>query len=250
MIDVKSKEDIEAMREGGSILGRVMEALKIEVKPGVSTGELDNLAKNLILKNNAQSSFLGYNGYPKSICTSINEEVVHGIPSSRKLKEGDILSLDAGIFYKGFHTDVALTLPVGEISPEDKKLVDSAKKGLFAGLKKVKEGIRIGDISSAIQKSIENDGFSVIRDCTGHGIGKELHEEPSVPNYGEPGTGEILKEGNTIAIEPMACFGNFPVKTQEDGWTIVTSDGKKSAHFEFTILVRNNDYENLTPVEI
>lgn len=250
MIPVKNQKEIKIMREGGKILAEIFETLKNNVKPDVRTEELDTLAHNLILKNNAQPSFLGYNNYPKSICTSINSEVVHGIPNSRKLKEGDILSLDIGVLYNGFHVDAAMTLPIGHISEEDKRLIESARKSLFVGLGAIKSRARIGDISEAIQKSIESDKFSVVRDCTGHGVGKSLHEEPSIPNFGDKNTGPFLSEGNTIALEPMVNVGTFEVRTLDDSWTIRTSDGKKSAHFELTVLVLKNSYENLTPIEI
>ena len=237
------------MREGGEILKKVMDALKEEVKPGISTEYLDELASQLIKKYDANPSFLNYQGYPKSICTSINNEVVHGIPSSNRiLKEGDILSLDIGIFYKGYHTDAALTLPVGNISEENRKLINIAKNSLLSGLKKVKEGNRIGDISYEIQKSVEEKGYSVVKSCTGHGIGRDLHEDPAIPNFGKADYGPYLKEGMTLAIEPMVNEGDFQVQTDDDGWTIRTCDGKNSAHFEFTVLVLRKGYENLTPI--
>ncbi len=245
----KTKEEIKIMKEGGKILARVMESLRKTIKPGVTTGKLDELAEALILKYNAKPSFLGYHGFPKSICASINEEVVHGIPSDKELKEGDIVSLDVGIFYKGFHTDAAATFPVGKISKNDKKLIDVTKKSLLLGLKEIKDGKRVGDISFSVQKAIEKQGFSVVKDCTGHGIGKNLHEDPPIPNFGKRGEGPVLKEGYTLAIEPMANAGDFLVKTAEDGWTIKTLDGKKSAHFELTVLVKKRGYENLVPIK-
>lgn len=248
MITIKTKEEIEIMKESGKILKEIFENLKEKVKPGVKTEELDEAAYNIMLKRNAEPSFLGYHKFPKSICTSINEEVVHGIPGSRQLKEGDILSIDVGVFYEGFHTDAALTLPIGKITDEDRKLVDTAKESLFVGLKQVKEGNRVGDIASSIQRKVEKEGFSVVRDCTGHGIGRELHEDPSVPNFGEANSGPVFKEGYTLAIEPMVNAGGYQVETLDDDWTIVTRDKKKSAHFEFTILVLNGGFENLTPI--
>ncbi|OIP23023.1 type I methionyl aminopeptidase [bacterium CG_4_10_14_0_2_um_filter_33_32] len=249
MINIKDQKQIKIMREGGEILKKVMDALKEEVKPGISTEYLDELASQLIKKYDANPSFLNYQGYPKSICTSINNEVVHGIPSSNRiLKEGDILSLDIGIFYKGYHTDAALTLPVGNISEENRKLINIAKNSLLSGLKKVKEGNRIGDISYEIQKSVEEKGYSVVKSCTGHGIGRDLHEDPAIPNFGKADYGPYLKEGMTLAIEPMVNEGDFQVQTDDDGWTIRTCDGKNSAHFEFTVLVLRKGYENLTPI--
>jgi len=245
---IKTQEEIKIMREGGRILVRVMEELKKAIKPGITTGELDKLAEELILKYEAKPSFLDYHGFPKTICTSINEEVVHGIPGLKKLKEGDIVSVDIGIFYKGFHTDAAATFPVGKISKDDERLIDVTKKSLFSGLKEIKEGKKIGDISSAIQQFIEKQGLSVVKDCTGHGIGRHLHEDPSVPNFGNPQEGPVLKEGATLAIEPMVNAGDFKVKTLDDDWTISTLDGEKSAHFELTVLVLSKGYENLTPL--
>lgn len=250
MITKKSEEEIKIMREGGIILKNIIRTLKRKIKPGVSTEELNQLALELIKKYKAKPSFLGYNNFPKVICTSINEEVVHGVPGQRKLKRGDIVGLDVGILYKGMHTDAAVTYPVGEVSKEDKKLIDVTKKSLFLGLRQIREGKRIGDMSSTIQKFVEREGFSVVRACTGHGIGKDLHEDPSVPNFGEPKSGSILKEGYTLAIEPMVNAGDFKVKTLDDGWTITTCDGKKSSHFEFTVLVKKRGYENLTPIDI
>jgi len=249
MINIKDQKQIKIMREGGEILKKVMDALKEEVKPGISTEYLDELASQLIKKYDANPSFLNYQGYPKSICTSINNEVVHGIPSSNRiLKEGDILSLDIGIFYKGYHTDAALTLPVGNISEENRKLINIAKNSLLSGLKKVKEGNIIGNISYENQKSVEKKGYSVVKSCTGHGIGRDLHEDPAIPNFGKADYGPYLKEGMTLAIEPMVNEGDFQVQTDDDGWTIRTCDGKNSAHFEFTVLVLRKGYENLTPI--
>lgn len=250
MITIKNKKEIKIMKEGGQILKKVFEILEEEVKPGISTEHLNNMAERIIFENNAKPSFLGYQGFPKSICTSINEEVVHGIPDLKKLKEGDIVGLDIGVLYKGLHTDAALTLPVGKISKKDEELIGATKKSLLEGLKQIKAGRRIGDLSSVIQKVIEKEGFSVVRECTGHGVGRSLHEDPSIPNYGDPGTGLILEEGLTLAIEPMANIGDFKVETLDDGWTIKTIDNQKSAHFEFTVLVLKKGFENLTPIEI
>lgn len=250
MIKIKKEREIEILKEGGLILKKIIEKLRDSVKPGIKTKELDDKAYKMIIENNAKPSFLNYQGYPKSICTSINEEVVHGIPGERALKEGDIVGIDLGVFYKGYHTDAAVTVPVGKISEEDSNLIKETKKSLYRGLNKVKEGNKIGDIASAIQSYVEANNYSVVRDCTGHGIGADLHEDPSVPNYGKAGQGIILKEGMVLAIEPMVNLGSYEIITLEDGWTIVTSDGKKSAHFEFTIKVTKNGYENLTPINI
>lgn len=250
MIEVKTEKEINNMKEGGRILTDVIEYLKKEIKPGINTESLNVLAEKMIRARGAEPSFLGYNGYPKSICTSINSEVVHGIPGEKRLEHGDILSIDVGVFYKGFHTDAALTIPVGNISEENQKLINTAKESLKSALKKIKDGATVGDISSAVQKYSEGKGFSVVKDCTGHGIGNNLHEEPEIPNFGEAGKGPVIKEGNTLAIEPMVNMGTDSVETLKDGWTIVTSDGKNSAHFEFTVLVLKEGYENLTPLKV
>ncbi len=245
---VKTKYEIEKMRFGGTILAKVMQALVKIVAPGLKTRELDDLATRKIKEYGAQASFLNYQGFPGSICTSINEEIVHGIPSERQLFEGDLLGIDLGIFYDGYHTDAAVTVGVGKLSQRDTKLMEIAQKSLLNGLKKVKNGAKIGDIASVVQRTAEKAGFSVVRDLTGHGIGRDLHEDPSIPNFGDPQTGEVIKSGQTLAIEPMINAGTYHTVTLDDGWTIVTEDRKKSAHFELTILVTDHGYENLTPI--
>jgi len=250
MITTKTEREIEIMKEGGNILKETLSMIKGKVKPGAKTEDIDTSVYNFIKEHNAEPSFLGYHNFPKSTCISINEEVVHGIPGNRELREGDIVSVDIGVFYKGFHTDAAITLPVGNVTKEDHHLINTAKESLLNGLKKIKEGNKIGDIASAIQKTAEDKNYSVVRDCTGHGIGKNLHEEPSVPNFGKADDGPILRSGYTLAVEPMVNAGSSEVLTLEDGWTIVTKDRKKSAHFEFTVLVSKEGYENLTPIAI
>lgn len=247
---IKNKYEIDKMRFGGAILAKVMKDLVRIVAPGLKTRELDDLAVKKIKEYGAQASFLNYQGFPSSICTSINEEIVHGIPSDRQLFEGDLLGIDLGIFYEGYHTDAAITVGVGRLSNRDVRLIEITQKSLINGLKKVKNGATIGDIASAVQTTAEEAGFSVVRDLTGHGIGRDLHEDPSIPNFGDPKTGEVIKSGQTLAIEPMINLGSYHTTTLDDGWTVVTEDREKSAHFELTILVTDHGYENLTPIKI
>ena len=237
MIILKSKQEIELMRESGKIVAETHEILRAAIQPGISTLELDRIAENHIRKYNAVPSFKGYHGYPGSICASINEEVVHGIPGSKIIKEGDIISIDIGAYYKGYHADAAKTHAVGIISEEDRKLIEVTKESFYEGLKFAKLGCRLSDISHAIQTHVEKNNFSVVRDLVGHGVGKQLHEDPQIPNYGSPGKGPKLKEGMVLAIEPMVNAGKFHVKMLGDGWTIVTIDSKKSAHYEHTIAI-------------
>lgn len=246
-MSILSRTDSILAKQCGAILSEVLKTLKTKVRPGITTSYLDEIAFSIIDKNNAKPSFLGYEGFPKTICTSINEEVVHGIPSKRVLQNGDIIGIDAGVFYKGYHTDAAITLPVGSVSKKDAKLISTTKESLKIGLKEVKDGARIGNIGSAIQKIAEINGFSVVRDLTGHGIGKSLHEDPSIPNFGDKNTGEFIHEGQLLAIEPMLNSGDFKIKLLEDGWTFSTIDRMKSAHFETTVLVTKNGYENIVP---
>ena len=237
MIIIKSKKEIELMREAGKIVAETHEIIKEAIVPGISTLELDKIAEENIRKYNAVPSFKGYHGYPGSICASINEEVVHGIPGSKIIKEGDIISIDIGACYKGYHADAAKTHAVGIISEEDRKLIEVTKESFYEGLKFAKLGCRLSDISHAIQTHVEKNNFSVVRDLVGHGVGKQLHEDPQIPNYGSPGKGPKLKEGMVLAIEPMVNAGKFHVKMLGDGWTIVTIDSKKSAHYEHTIAI-------------
>jgi methionyl aminopeptidase len=241
MIVTKSTREIELMKEAGRIVALAHEAVSKAIKPGITTLELDKLVEEIITKAGATPSFKGYHGYPGSICSSINEEVVHGIPGDLKLSDGDILSVDIGAFYKGYHGDAARTYPVGNIDDEAQKLIDVTRESFYEGLKYCKEGYRLSDISYAIQEHIESNGFSVVRDFVGHGIGKELHEAPQIPNYGPKGKGPKLKQGMALAIEPMVNEGDFAVKILSDGWTVRTIDGKRSAHYENTVIITKDE---------
>ena len=243
---IKTNEEIELLKIAGKIVGDTHVYLKEYIKPGITTNELDKLAYDFIISKGATPSFLNYGGYPASICTSINEEVVHGIPSNRKLNNGDIISIDIGACYKGYHGDSAWTYPVGEISLEKKKLLEDTKRALFEGLNMVKPGNKIGDIGYAIETYAKAHNLGVVKELVGHGVGKSLHELPDVPNYGNKNTGMTLKEGMVIAIEPMLNLGTSKVYILDDDWTIVTRDNSPSAHFEHTIVVTNNGYEILT----
>ncbi len=241
MIILKSRQQINLMRESGKIVAETHEVLKEAIKPGISTLELDKIAENHIRKHNAIPSFKGYHGFKGSICASINEEVVHGIPGDKILKDGDIISIDIGAYFKGYHADSAKTHAVGIISEEDRKLIEVTKESFYEGLKFAKLGHRLSDISHAIQTHVEKNKFSIVRDLVGHGVGKQLHEDPQIPNYGRPGRGPKLKEGMVLAIEPMVNYGGYYVKTLGDGWTIVTVDSKKSAHYEHTIAITEDE---------
>lgn len=246
MIVTKSKQEIELMREAGRIVALAHQAIKKAIRPGITTKELDALAEKVIRSYGATPSFKGYGGFPASICTSINEELVHGIPSGRTLKEGDIISIDIGAQYKGYHGDSAWTYPVGEISEEDRRLLQVTEESLYRGLAQIKPGARLSDISHAIQTYVESAGFSIVREYVGHGIGTRLHEDPQVPNFGPPNRGPRLKPGMVLAIEPMVNVGERFVYTRDDRWTVATQDGKNCAHFEHTVAVTETGYEILT----
>jgi methionyl aminopeptidase len=247
MITIKSKREIALMREAGRIVALAHQAVKENVKPGMTTLEVDQLVEHVIRSNHAIPSFKGYGGFPGSACTSINEQVVHGIPSKKVvLKEGDIISVDIGAIYKGYHGDSAWTYPVGQISEEAQRLIDVTKQSLFEGLKMAKAGNRLTDISHAIQTYAESFGYSVVREFVGHGVGKNLHEDPQIPNYGPPGRGTLLKTGMTFAIEPMINEGRKEVKVLKDNWTAVTVDGKLSAHYEHSVLITEDECIILT----
>jgi len=246
MISVKSNEEIKIMREGGKILADIVRELEKQVKPGISTNELDRAAEALILKSGGQPSFKGYQGFPATLCVSVNEELVHVVPSDRKLKEGDIVSLDLGMKYKGYHSDMAVTLPVGKASPEAQRLIRITKKALKRGIKKVRPGNTLGDIGNTIQRYVESQGFNVVRDLCGHGIGKELHEDPPVLNYGKRGTGPELVEGMTFCLEPMVTAGNWKIKRARDGYGFQTADGSLCAHFEHMVVVTEKGCRVLT----
>ena len=245
-ITIKTPEEIKIMAEVGRILAQIMAELEKRVEPGVTTKELDRVAETLILKSGAKPSFKGHQGYPAALCVSVNEEIVHALPSQRKLKEGDIVSLDLGLFYKGFHSDMALTLPVGKISPETQRLIRATKKALKRGIKKSRPGNTFGDIGNTIQRHVEGQGFNVVRDLCGHGIGRELHEDPQIMNYGKRKTGEKIKEGMVFCLEPMVTVGDWQIKKSKDGHGFETADGSLSCHFEHTIAVTGNGTKILT----
>jgi len=255
MSTIKTPKEIEILREGGKVLAQIIEEVSSMVKPGVSTFDLNKRADDLIKKAGGRASFRNYKpkgnktSYPASLCVSINDEVVHAIPSKNKtLYDGDIVGIDLGMEYKGLYTDMAVTLPVGEISDEAKKLIDTTKKSLELGIKAIKNGGFIGDIGFAVQQYAEGQDFSVVRDLVGHGVGHKVHEEPMVPNYGKRGTGEKLKTGMVLALEPMINIGTFNVTVDDDTWTIRTADNSLSAHFEHTVVVTDKGVEVLTKI--
>lgn len=252
MILIKTKQDIDYIRESCRIVAETLQLMKVNVRPGITTLELDQIAEDYILSNGGKAAFKGYSqggssiDYPGSICASIDEEVVHGIPGTRVLKNGEIISLDVGVEKNGYFGDAALSVAVGELTEEKKKLMEVTEKSLYLGIEQACEGNRVHDISAAVQQYVEANGFSIVRDLCGHGVGKFLHEDPAVPNFGNKGTGPKLKNGMTLAIEPMVNTGKYNVKTARDGWTILTVDGLASAHFEHTILINDNKPEILT----
>lgn len=246
MIYLKSNSEIDIMRISGRIVAETLSKVEEAVKPGITTNELDKIAEEYIRSCGATPSFKGYSGFPASICASVNEEVVHGIPGERVLQEGDIISIDCGAIYNGFHGDAARTFPVGRISEDKQKLIDITRESFFEGVKYAMVGNRIGDISHAIQEYAESHGYSIVRDYVGHGIGKEMHEEPPIPNFGKAGRGPKLTKGMVIAIEPMVNLGVYAVDELSNGWTVVTYDGKPSAHYENTVAILENGPEILT----
>lgn len=251
MILIKSKKEIDYIAESCRIVAETLQLVKSKVKPGVTTEELDLIAEDYIRSNGGIPAFKGYSQpgtppFPGSICASIDEEVVHGIPGKRILKEGEIISIDVGVLKNNYYGDAALSVAVGEISELKKKLLDVTEKSLYEGIAQAIVGNRIHDISYAVQNYVESNGFSIVKDLCGHGVGRFLHEDPSIPNYGIKGTGAKLKNGMTLAIEPMVNAGDWRVRTKDDGWTVVTADGLPSAHFEHTILVNGNKPEILT----
>jgi len=246
MVSIKSDREIELMRHAGHVNYLCHKLLMSHIKPGITTKQLDKIAYDFILSEDCTPSFLNYNGFPASICTSVNDEIVHGIPGNRKLKNGDIISIDIGVIYKGYHSDSARTFAVGSISEDKMHLLKYTEESLYEGLKQVKPGAKIGDIGSAIEKYAHKYGLGVIEELVGHGVGSNLHESPDVPNYGESGTGMKLKVGMTLAIEPMLNLGSKEICMLDDDWTIVTIDGKPSAHFEHTVLVTVDGCEILT----
>jgi methionyl aminopeptidase len=247
MIYRKTASEIALMAEGGQVVARVLKKMEEVVKPGITTSQIEKEAEHLARSLGVVPAFKGYSGYPAAICVSVNDEVVHGIPSvKRNLKEGDIVSLDFGAFYKGFYSDAAVTLPVGKVDSGANRLLEITRKALFKGIQAALADNRVGDVAHTIQSYVERHGFSIVKVFVGHGIGKNLHEEPQVPNFGEPQWGIRLKEGMTLAIEPMVNAGGDSVKVLDDGWTAVTSDGSLSAHFEHTIAVTNDGPRILT----
>lgn len=245
-IELKSRAELELMRHAGRVVAEALETLAEAARPGVTLEELDTIAAGLIERYGVVSSFLGYHGFPKVLCASVNEVVVHGIPGPRVLQDGDIVGLDFGVSWKGFHADAARTVPVGTISAERQRLIDVTREGLERAVAVAVEGNRLGDIGAAVQTWVESQGYSVVQDFVGHGIGRQMHEEPQVPNYGLPGRGRRLKTGMVLAIEPMVNVGTWKVDVQSDGWTVVTQDGKDSAHFENTVALTAHGPEVLT----
>jgi methionyl aminopeptidase len=240
MIVLKSPEEIAIMRDANQIVAEVHEELKQRAVPGTTTRELDELAERIAIKRKAKCAFKGYRGYPNCLCTSLNEVIVHGIPSDRALKEGDILSLDFGVIYKGFYGDAAVTIPIGQSSETAENLMRTTEKCLDKAIGLMYEGNRLADVSAVIQEHAEKNGYSVVRDFVGHGIGRSLHEDPQVPNYGKSGTGIRLKRGMVLAVEPMVNLGDWGIRILKDGWTAVTKDGSLSAHFEHSVAITDN----------
>ncbi|MGI6551304.1 MAG: type I methionyl aminopeptidase [Syntrophomonadales bacterium] len=246
MIIIKTKKELEIMRQAGLIVADTLERLAGLVKPGITTAALDHFAERYIVDRGAKASFKGYNGFPASVCVSVNEDVVHGIPGERRLKEGDIVSIDLGAIVNGWHGDAAITVPVGEVDPEIMRLLKVTEESLYQGIKAAQVGARLGMVSNAIQSYVERAGFSVVRQYVGHGIGRQMHEDPPVPNYGRQDRGPVLAEGMTIAIEPMVNVGGYEVLVKPDNWTVYTKDGSYSAHFEHTVAITSNGPEILT----
>jgi len=245
-IIIKSEEEIAAMRQAGRIVGEVLEILSKQVRAGMKTEELDTITARELKRLGAKPSFKGYRGFPANLCVSVNDEIVHGIPGKRVLSEGDIVSLDLGDIFMGFQGDAAVTTGVGKISPQARELIETTKGALEAGISAAYAGARLGDISAAIQKHAEQRGYSVVREYTGHGIGREMHEEPQIPNFGLPGTGPVLKKGMTLALEPMLIIGDWHTRLGSDDWTVYTANGRLAAHFEHTIAITNGRPEILT----
>lgn len=250
MIEIKTPSEIESMRKANRVVAEVLSYLTPLVKPGVTTAELDKLAEDKVRELGAAPAFLGYRGYPATLCVSINEEVVHGIPSTKRVvREGDIVSLDMGAIVEGFYGDSAVTVAAGKISPEARRLMDVTKASLYAALAKVKAGVKLGEVCHAVEQYAVANKVSVVREFTGHGIGRHLHEEPSIPNYGKPANGPVLRAGMTLAIEPMLCLGRPEVVVQNNGWTAVSADGSLAAHFEHTVAVTENGCDILSKAD-
>lgn len=248
MIILKGAAELQKMRAAGRIVAEILAQLETMIRPGITTGELDRVAEQECLRRGAKPAFKGYGGFPYAICASPNDRVVHGFPDDRPLCEGEILSIDFGVLYQGYYGDAAVTVPIGTIDAETSRLVEATRESLYRGIDKAVPGGRLTDISHAVQAWVESRGFSVVRDFVGHGIGRQLHEAPQLPNFGAPGQGPRLKAGMTLAIEPMINAGSPGVKILEDGWTAVTQDGKRSAHFEHTVAITEHGPEILTRV--
>jgi methionyl aminopeptidase len=245
-IIIKSEEEIELVREAGRVVGQVLKILAAEAKPGVKGKLLDRIVRKEFAARGVEPTFLGYQGYPASVCLSLNDEVVHGIPGDRELKEGDILSIDLGATYKGFVGDAAITVGIGRINRQAERLIKTTEKALYKGIAAAKAGVPLGAISHAIQTEVEAAGFSVVREYVGHGVGRAMHEDPQIPNFGPPDRGPVLREGMVLALEPMVNAGDWRTKRHDDGWTVSTLDGSLSAHFEHTIAITDGDAEILT----
>ena len=246
MIPLKSQEELKMLRRSGRILAQVMRNIRKAVRPGMTTLDIDRLSEELILKQNAVPAFKGYKGFPACACVSVNDEIVHGIPGPRVLLEGDIVSIDLGVNYRGYFSDAAFTLPVGKIDAPAQRLIEAARESLDMGIRQARQGNSLGDISCSIQDVVESRGFSVVRQFVGHGIGKALHEEPEVPNFGRENSGPQLKSGMVLAIEPMVNMGGWECRITDNGWTAVTMDGSSSAHFEHTVAITDKGPEILT----
>ncbi|MDI6713142.1 MAG: type I methionyl aminopeptidase [Anaerosomatales bacterium] len=243
---LKSPAEIEVMREAGRITASALRVVGEAVVPGVTTAQLDEIAAEHIRKEGGKPAFLGYRGFPATLCVSVNDEVVHGIPGKRRLREGDIVSVDCGVVVDGYYGDAAMTFPVGQVSDEARRLMDVTRDALDAAIARCRPGMRLGDVGNAVQTVVERAGFSVVREYVGHGIGRSMHEEPQVPNFGRAGTGVTLKPGTVLAIEPMVNAGGYAVRSLDDGWTVVTADGSLSAHFEHTVAITEDGPSILT----
>jgi len=246
MVILKQPDEIDKSRASNRIVAEVLNVLREKVKPGVTTRELDKIAEGVTEKRGARPAFKGYRGYPYSLCASVNEEVVHGMPSNRVLVEGDIVGLDFGVCYQGLYGDSAITLPVGRVSEQATRLMQVTEQSLYSAIHQACDGNRLGDISAAVQETVETAGYSIVRDFVGHGIGKSMHEDPQIPNFGKKGRGIELKKGMILAIEPMVNAGKYKVKILSDGWTVITADGSLSAHFEHSVAITDNGPEILS----
>ena len=246
MTVIKSPQEVAIMRQAGKIVAAVLQKLREEIKPGIKTSQLDLVAASELKKYGAKASFKGYRGFPANLCVSVNDEVVHGIPGERRLNDGDLVSLDFGVIVDGFHGDGAITVGIGGISPKAQELLAVTEAALMAGIRAARNGVHLGEISSSIQNYVETRGFSVVREYSGHGVGRDLHEDPLVPNFGSPGEGSILQKGMTLAIEPMVTAGDWHTWVAENRWTVLTADGSLAAHFEHTIAISEDETEVLT----